>query len=336
MDAVKVHQIHVLAGQRNESAVHYHFGSRRNLLNAILEEGDLRRVQASAEVGGSSTSAKALLRGLTRSLASGLRTPEGRDWLRIISQLMTRYPMVESSSTLAGGPDETVRRMQAVLPWLPAEVVERRTMIVLRFLTDQIAERARRLDDARPRGMPLDDEEFLDELVDTCDAMLTIASRSPGRAVPDGSSQDERRAAPAQRAGTKTMTEGVEAIAEAMRSELDGGNVGKVISSHLADTFEMHHHPAMPTDGVVERAAMLKATSGGADPAAGGVRTMESVAVTGERIAVTSLLVVTPPDGQEVRIRNTAYYTVSGERIVRIDSHYDDDAVAAMARLRQG
>ena len=171
IDGVKIHEIHRLAGQRNESAVHYHFGNRRNLVMAILVEYDPARNLWSPDNEVAPMSAEDTLRFIADRLALGLATPEGRDWLRIVNQMMGRYPRLDDTSPLARGPAVTAERLRAALPDVPPDVVERRTTIALRFMTDRMAERAWILDEDGTAD-PVDEGEFLEELVGMSTAML--------------------------------------------------------------------------------------------------------------------------------------------------------------------
>ena len=179
IDAVKNHDIHALAGQRNESAIHYHFGNRANLLTAIIEEAPPPGIYSRPQGGPMPTSLEGFLEALACNLAIGLETPGGRDWLRIVSQLMGRYPKLSVASVLASGPPYVVAVLQTLLPELSPEVVERRTMIVLQFMTAQFAERAKNLDDGGGSAVPAHEGEFLEELVGMCVGMLT--TKAPGR-----------------------------------------------------------------------------------------------------------------------------------------------------------
>lgn len=102
-----------------------------------------------------------------------------------------------------------------------------------------------------------------------------------------------------------------------------------IIADHLAPSFEIHHHPPAPTDGTVETATFCAAARNG--PSEGG-RRIEGIDVDGDRIIVSSVLTLDLADGDAVEIPNTAHYTMAEEKIVRIDSHYGPDAVAAMTR----
>lgn len=90
IEGVKIHEIHALAGQRNESAVHYHFGNRWKLVGAILEESNLAAAEALDISTADLVDVDEVVEVLVRHLATGLASPEGRDWIRIVSELANR------------------------------------------------------------------------------------------------------------------------------------------------------------------------------------------------------------------------------------------------------
>jgi TetR/AcrR family transcriptional regulator, regulator of cefoperazone and chloramphenicol sensitivity len=88
---VTVRELNELAGQRNASALHYHFGGREGLLRAIVEKHQTvvdadraRRLDAL----GPSPSRHELVGVVLAPLAERLRSPSGRDYLRIVPQLL--------------------------------------------------------------------------------------------------------------------------------------------------------------------------------------------------------------------------------------------------------
>src|SRR5688500_9225331 len=91
---VTVREITQAAGQRNVSALTYHFGSREGVLDAILRRhGDPTDVARGEhlEALGPDASTRALIAALVLPYAAHLRTPAGRDYLRIVAQLTGRF-----------------------------------------------------------------------------------------------------------------------------------------------------------------------------------------------------------------------------------------------------
>ena len=90
VDAVPVGDIVKEAGQRNSSAVQYHFGNKAGLLQAILEQHQARldalRDEMLDELG-ERPGLEALIEALVRPLASLLDDESGRCYIRIRAQL---------------------------------------------------------------------------------------------------------------------------------------------------------------------------------------------------------------------------------------------------------
>lgn len=92
VDAVTVRDVVKAAGQRNSSAVQYHFGNKAGLLRAILDPHqarlDARRAEMFAELGERPTLDE-LIEVLVRPLASLLDNESGRHYIRIRAQLVS-------------------------------------------------------------------------------------------------------------------------------------------------------------------------------------------------------------------------------------------------------
>ena len=112
VDAVTVRVVVKAAGQRNSSAVQYHFGNKAGLLQAILEPHqarlDARRAEMLDELG-ERPGLEALIEALIRPLASLLDSESGRHYIRIRAQLVgaARLPsdsdLIRAALTGAGG-----------------------------------------------------------------------------------------------------------------------------------------------------------------------------------------------------------------------------------------
>ncbi|MFI1379755.1 TetR/AcrR family transcriptional regulator [Embleya sp. NPDC020886] len=108
--------IHRLAGQANKSALHYHFGTRDRLLDAVMERHHahvdplraalverLRAAPAPPDI-------PAVLDALVAPLAAQLGTPSGRNRIRIVDRM--RHDRGLSAATLI--PEDAAPE----LPWL--------------------------------------------------------------------------------------------------------------------------------------------------------------------------------------------------------------------------
>jgi len=156
IEEVRLRDIAVLAGQRNSSAVQYHFGGRWDLVAGILERHD-RTVRGWAPALDTLTLPQ-LVGGLVGLLRSELGTAEGRDFLRVTSDLMSRYPgRWDMDPTTHEGFSQLVDRITVLLSRgphdLPPRVARIRAVAMAQFVSYQMAERSRLVDDRSP---PLD------------------------------------------------------------------------------------------------------------------------------------------------------------------------------------
>jgi AcrR family transcriptional regulator len=169
------------AGQRNTSAIHYHFGSREQLLTAIMEPQVLtlqarrRALLAKARLTSDPESVvEALVRPLVELAREGWRA---RAWMKIGIELADHHdrmaPELESLLFQAGG-GEVLALLAERCPPLPPAVWNLRTKICIGFTSRSATERARIIDEQPPRNRPvLDDEAFVTNLVDMFLGALT-------------------------------------------------------------------------------------------------------------------------------------------------------------------
>lgn len=182
---VPIREIHKVAGQRNASAIQYHFGSKDELLAAIIERhaptaDDMVAVRADLEV--RRNDPRSFVEAIVRRLCTYLATPEKRDYIRFSFHLMMRSSM---RAVLARGSDHhsmaavyaETDLVRSMFPRLPERLVRERAVAGISFITLQVAERARLIDDVPPEeGALLDEEEFIDNLVDMATAVLTASA----------------------------------------------------------------------------------------------------------------------------------------------------------------
>lgn len=160
---VKVKDLNELAGQRNASALHYHFGSRDGLLQAIVDRHtevvDTDRAGRLDALGPDPTLHE-LVEVVLAPLAERLRSPSGRDYLRIVPQLLDLATV--SPPALA----QTMKRVGEHLGHLPEPVRRERQRAMLLATFTLLADRA-----ARPKPA-LPHDEFVANLVDMATGML--------------------------------------------------------------------------------------------------------------------------------------------------------------------
>ncbi|MFL6108375.1 MAG: TetR/AcrR family transcriptional regulator [Marmoricola sp.] len=162
------------AGQRNDSAVGYHFGSRQGLLTAIVAK-HMAVMEAQREVPGADDDLVEVVRLIVAPTAALLSSEEGRDFLRIIEQLAgwsgvgTGHPNEILSGTVIGA---QLERLHALLePRVGTTIARERGALLVTFLTAALAERARaRENGTRPR---LGHERFVDHVVNVLSGGLS-------------------------------------------------------------------------------------------------------------------------------------------------------------------
>ena len=180
VDAVPVGDVVKAAGQRNSSAVQYHFGNKAGLLQAILEPHqarlDARRAEMLDDLG-EQPGLEALIEALVRPLASLLDDESGRHYIRIRAQLVgaARLPsdsdlirdvLVGAGGGEAGGePRPGIRRVARALVELVddtqvADLGHRLTLTAV-LLLHGLADFAQR----HPDATPAEREAFTDVLV---------------------------------------------------------------------------------------------------------------------------------------------------------------------------
>lgn len=198
IDGTHIRDINERAGQRNPSAVHYHFGSKKGLVTAIMmrhqepvEREAGRRLDELAPLGPAATT-RQLIEAMVRPLCRQLETPSGRDYLRIVPPVLQELdanlrlgvarPITTQSARL-------LDLLGARLAHLPEEVKRERLVAYTLVLTSILADRARQLADGRPA--PLDAEQFIAHVLDVSEAVVTATSSiapSPAGPSPVGPS----------------------------------------------------------------------------------------------------------------------------------------------------
>lgn len=162
------------AGQRNTSAVSYHFGSREGLLLEVLSRRggpvDAGRGELRTGLGGGPAT-RDLVACLVVPYVALLHDPGGRAYLRIVAQLRGRFAAWRVESDVS-----TTKHLAEVLDELeqrPAggEALRRERLVgMIMLLTASTAERATLLDEGV--GPVLDHGAFTDNLIDMCTAVL--------------------------------------------------------------------------------------------------------------------------------------------------------------------
>ncbi|MFF7249280.1 TetR/AcrR family transcriptional regulator [Embleya sp. NPDC008237] len=198
--------IHRLAGQANKSALHYHFGSRDRLLDAVLERHhahvDPLRAALVARLRDTSgpPDIPAILDALVAPLAAQLSTPSGRNRIRIVDRM--RHDRGLPAATLI--PDDAApelhwlfARLNEHLTHLPPAVREFRVLSWSAMTTGALADWARSGDTSAPLGFTTD--ELVVNLVAIGTAALTAPA--PGAAPPHPANTKTTPASRARKSG---------------------------------------------------------------------------------------------------------------------------------------
>ncbi len=184
IDAVSMREVAREAGQRNNSALHYHFGSKEALIQAILQRG-MRRIdglrndyldrifmqQRHGEL-------RALIEALVWPLASGLATAQTNSYNRFLANAQIHPDIDLAASTREDG-DRGFRRIQdllePLLPHLPGVVLRQRFLAGVAFTIFSLAdfERFKMRRDKSRRSFDL--QRAIENLID----MLCGALQAP-------------------------------------------------------------------------------------------------------------------------------------------------------------
>lgn len=178
---VTVREILDAAGQRNASALTYHFGSRLGVVEAILarhgDPTDAERGRRFAELGHDAAT-RDLVSALIVPYVAHLATPEGRNYLRIVAQLSSQF-----SAWRTPGPG-TGPHLIAILseielrpPSVPEVLRRERVVELIMLMTVAIAERARQLEGRR--SPDLDHDTFTANLTDVLVGILEAPVSAP-------------------------------------------------------------------------------------------------------------------------------------------------------------
>ena len=160
------------AGQRNVSALTYHFGSRERLLWAILD-----RHNGPLEIGRAGRLVEPVAEMSTRDLVAALVVPyagcladeDGRDYLRIVAQLTDLFPAWRTPPVSAPVLNQV---LDVIERRASGSAASRRQRVVgmMMLMTTACAERARAVQEGEP--LELGDDEFVSGLTDMIVAVI--------------------------------------------------------------------------------------------------------------------------------------------------------------------
>jgi AcrR family transcriptional regulator len=181
---VRLREINALAGQRNSSALHYHFGSRDGLVEAILSEHQtamdvaVRPALDELVVGGGEPTVRAIVSVWVDALVGQLQTESGRDFLRLLPQVLeTVNRTVREGAVLRDSAQSarTFAMLDTCLADLSTAVRRERLVAYALILTSLFADRAALVESGAP--LALDDDAFAAHATDViCGALEALTT----------------------------------------------------------------------------------------------------------------------------------------------------------------
>jgi AcrR family transcriptional regulator len=173
IDVVSLRQLTRPGGQRNDTALQYHFGDRRGLLREILAKHNLgvdaeRHRRLDELEARSVVPAREWVQALVMPAAAKLADRDGgRDYLRIMAELTNRPDPKFDRQSLEDIRSSINRWRKLIAPLMPESSVDRlhRRFTALRIMYFELARRAK---SSRRR----DDRLFTSHLVDLITAIL--------------------------------------------------------------------------------------------------------------------------------------------------------------------
>ena len=174
--AVTNRQITEAAGQKNESALNYHFGTRNELIIALLtrrgKELDDARSERLAQIGDNPTT-RELVHLLVEVYANCLHTENGCHYLRSVDQLrgwMTDWEFIASFED-----DNVHEHLRYILEILQKETDAQRVLAMIMLMTAMTATRAQQV--SVGRKLPNTHDEYVETLTDMLTGVLLGSSR---------------------------------------------------------------------------------------------------------------------------------------------------------------
>jgi AcrR family transcriptional regulator len=167
------------AGQRNTSALHYHFGGRDGLLAAIIDvhnsriEAERRRMLDAAP---EPLTLGQLVEAVVLPQASLLHEPDGRAFLSIVSQLSDLFDRWEDGGT----PEQALRAFVGIKELLPSalagNVRHERVTRFLELVSQALGSRARQIDAGRTPAVAHD--IWVSNLIAMAEGALSAPARA--------------------------------------------------------------------------------------------------------------------------------------------------------------
>ena len=177
IDNVSLREINRAAGQRNVAALHYHFGNREGLLEAIFEhrmsEIDRRRLEMLEDIegNGNTASIRAVVEAMVLPLAEKLNSGTGdAHYIRFLASAIGD-PGVDVGELVRDkfdhGMVQTRRLARRLLTEIPPEIVDLRITLAANFMVHALSDMARQIaaDARRAQGLPFFIANLTDSIV---------------------------------------------------------------------------------------------------------------------------------------------------------------------------
>jgi AcrR family transcriptional regulator len=183
IDNVSLREINREAGQRNVASLHYHFGSREALLEAIFERRmagiNRRRVAMldALEADGRHNAIRSVVEAMVLPLAEQLDpSADGSHYIRFLAQAISD-PSVDIGGLVRGkfdhGMVRTRRLARRILDHLPTEIADERMTLASAHMVHALADKARRRAVHAAAGLPGETAFFVANLIDSLTGALS-------------------------------------------------------------------------------------------------------------------------------------------------------------------
>jgi AcrR family transcriptional regulator len=186
LDAVSMRQISREAGQRNTSSVHYYFGTRDAIIEAVVEWRmsaiNQRRLEMLAELKAQKkeTDLREIVALYVRPLAAQVTGTGGNAYVRFLAQAYASTE-IDISRLARGRWDQSLNEVtslaRAQLPDLPMTVFRERMAFLLRGVVYALADLERDAISGRKSGTRLSFDDLVEDLIDTQTAAIAAPCR---------------------------------------------------------------------------------------------------------------------------------------------------------------
>lgn len=197
--SVSMREINKAAGQRNTSAIHYHFGSKAALIEAIFElrmrELNARRVRLldRMEAEGRASDLRAVLQAVIQPLAEGLQGPdEDLNYIIFFAQVLNEasgHVLAAIRAPFSEGMQRARYLIADCVKEVPPAILEERMALATEISVQALAQRARRRKQKTGEELRVPDGAFVENLVD----FLCGGLRAPVSAEADRQFRGRRR-----------------------------------------------------------------------------------------------------------------------------------------------